>query len=155
MTQTGVKPQREASPTPEFSVASVSESSDQKLRNAAVRRLRLLWLKRRFLFRGGLAGLLLGTVLSLSLPKRFESTTRLMPPDIQSSSGMALLAGLAARAGNGLGALAGGDLLGIKSSGALFIGVLRSDTVQDRLVDRFQLQEVYGKQLEEDARRGS
>jgi capsule polysaccharide export protein KpsE/RkpR len=66
---------------------------------------------------------------------------------------MALLAGLAARAGNGLGALTGGDLLGLKSSGALFIGVLRSDTVQDRLVDRFQLQEVYGKRLEEDARR--
>ena len=153
MTQTPVKAQRETSPTPDFSVAPVSKSRTRRLRTARVQRLRLLWLKRRFLFRAGLAGLLLGTVLALSLPKQFESTTRLMPPDIQSSSGMALLAGLAARAGNGLGALAGGDLLGIKSSGALFIGVLRSDTVQDRLVDRFQLQEVYGKQLEEDARR--
>jgi len=66
---------------------------------------------------------------------------------------MAMLAGLAAHAGNGLGALAGSDLLGMKSSGALFIGVLRSDTVQDRLVDRLQLQQVYGRQLEEDARR--
>jgi capsule polysaccharide export protein KpsE/RkpR len=46
-----------------------------------------------------------------------------------------------------------GDLLGIKSSGALFVGVLGSRTVQDRLVERFQLRKVYSIKLEEDARR--
>jgi capsule polysaccharide export protein KpsE/RkpR len=34
-------------------------------------------------------------------------------------------------------------LLGMKSSGALFIGVLRSQTAQDRLVQEFELQKVY------------
>jgi capsule polysaccharide export protein KpsE/RkpR len=45
-----------------------------------------------------------------------------------------------------------GDLLGIKSSGALFIGILTSRTVEDRLIGRFDLRGVYGLNLQEDAR---
>src|SRR5262249_50708948 len=39
-----------------------------------------------------------------------------------------------------------------KGSGALFIGVLRSRTVEDRIVDQFDLKKVYGKRLQEKAR---
>jgi len=42
----------------------------------------------------------------------------------------------------GLGALAG-DLLGLKSSGDLFVGILRSRTVQDDLINKFDLRTVY------------
>jgi len=45
-----------------------------------------------------------------------------------------------------------GDLPGLKSSGALFIGVLRSQTSQDRIIDQFDLRKIYGKQLVIDAR---
>ena len=45
-----------------------------------------------------------------------------------------------------------GDLLGIKSTGALFVGVLRSRTVEDRIVDRFDLKKVYGLSLQMKAR---
>ena len=45
-----------------------------------------------------------------------------------------------------------GDLLGIKSTGALFTGVLRSRTVEDRIIDRFELKKVYGKNLQMKAR---
>src|SRR5258708_10983599 len=45
-----------------------------------------------------------------------------------------------------------GDLLGMKSSGALFIGVLRSQTSQDRLIQQFDLRKVYGQRLVIDAR---
>ena len=49
-----------------------------------------------------------------------------------------------------------GDLLGMKSSGSpLFIGVLRSQTAQDRLIQDFELQRVYapfGKKSLTDAR---
>jgi capsule polysaccharide export protein KpsE/RkpR len=62
-----------------------------------------------------------------------------------------MLAALSAKAGNGLGAVAG-DLLGNNSTGALFLGVLRSRTLEDRLVQRFDLKKVYGVKLEEDAR---
>ena len=112
----------------------------------------MLWRGRRFLGRATLAGALCGTLLAYSLPKRFESTTQLMPPDNLSGSGIGLMAALTAKTGNGLGAVAG-DLLGIKSSGALFIGILHSSTVEDRLIERFDLHKTYGIRLEEDARR--
>jgi capsule polysaccharide export protein KpsE/RkpR len=118
----------------------------------AINHLWLLWNRRRFLSRAALVGLLFGTLVAFNLPKQFQSTTQLMPPDTQSSSGMAMLAALGARTGSGLGALAG-DLLEMKSSGALFIGILRSRTVEDRLVDRFNLTKVYGASLKDMARR--
>src|SRR6266849_7584343 len=120
------------------------------IRADRIQRLRLLWNERKFLSRAALAGLLLGTLVAFLLPKRFESTMQLMPPDAQSPSGMAMLAALTAKTGSGLGVVAG-DLLGIKSSGALFIGILRSSTVEDRLVQRFDLKKVYWKRLDTDA----
>jgi hypothetical protein len=63
-----------------------------------------------------------------------------MPPDNQSSSGLAMLAALSGKAG-ALGSVAG-DLLGAKSSGALFVGVLSSKTVQDRISEQFDLKKV-------------
>src|SRR5216684_8275248 len=139
-------------PQPDFGEVSSPEVSSQNSRGISVLRLRLLWKERRFLNRAAAAGLLLGTLFAFLLPKKFESTTQLMPPDSQSSSGMAMLAALSAKTGNGLGAFAG-DLLGVKSSGALFIGILRSHTVEDRLVERFELKRVYWTKLDENARR--
>src|SRR6266567_2124031 len=114
-------------------------------------RLRLLWKRRRFFLRAGTLGLIASTVVAFLIPKSYTSTTQLMPPDPQSTSGMAMMAAMAAKAGGGLGAVAG-DLLGLKSSGALFIGVLRSQTSQDRLIQQFDLRKVYGTRLVTDAR---
>jgi uncharacterized protein involved in exopolysaccharide biosynthesis len=148
--QVGTKRQPELAPRPDDAETSAREAPIKDSGNAAIHRLQLLWQRRRFLGRVAIAGLLSGTLLAFLLPKRFESTTQLMPPDGQSNSGMAMLASLAAQTGNNLGAVAG-DLLGVKSSGTLFIGVLRSRTVEDRLVERFQLKKLYAKSLEEDA----
>lgn len=155
MNQAGSAPVRQPEPeVPEVGLAMTPEGPEDlgNEHGQAIARLRLLWKERRFLSRAAVAGLLFGTLLAFLLPKRFESTTQLMPPDNQSSSGMAMLAALAAKTGNGLGTFAG-DLLGVKSSGALFIGILRSRTVEDRLVERFDLQKVYGARLEEAARK--
>src|SRR6266699_3090185 len=114
-------------------------------------RLRLLCKRRRFFLRAGTLGLIASTVVAFLIPKSYTSTTQLMPPDPQSTSGMAMMAAMAAKAGGGLGAVAG-DLLGLKSSGALFIGVLRSQTSQERLIQQFDLRKVYGKRLVVDAR---
>ena len=67
-------------------------------------------------------GLLVSTLVAFLIPKSYISTTQLMPPDPQSTSGMAMMAAMAAKGGGGLAGVAG-DLLGLKSSGALFIGV--------------------------------
>jgi len=113
-------------------------------------RLRLLWMKRWFLIRAATIGFLAATLLAFLIPKQYESTAQLMPPDSQSPSSLALLAGLTGA--GGLGMLAG-DLLGIQSTGALFVGVLRSRTVEDRIVDRFDLKKVYAKSLQMEARK--
>jgi capsule polysaccharide export protein KpsE/RkpR len=63
---------------------------------------------------------------------------------------MPLLAAMAGRAG-GLGTVAG-DLLGVKNSGALLVGVLQSRTVQDRLIEQFGLRGVYHGSKIEDVR---
>lgn len=121
-------------------------------RERLIERLRILWNQRRFLARAALAGMVSGCLLAFVLPVEYESSAQLMPPDAQSGAGLAIMAALAARSGNGLGAGAG-DLLGVKSSGALFVGILGSRTVQDRLAKRFQLKKVYAIKLDEDARR--
>jgi capsule polysaccharide export protein KpsE/RkpR len=112
----------------------------------------LLWERRRFVGRFCLAGLLVSAIVALLIPARYESTTRLMPPDTQSGSGMAMLAALSSKGGAGLSSLAG-DLLGVKSSGALFVDVLSGRTVRDGLVRRFDLRKVYGDRYWEDARK--
>ena len=38
-----------------------------------------------------------------------------------------------------------GDLLGVQKPGALFIGILSSHTISDRIIDRFDLRKVYSK----------
>jgi len=151
VTQTGTKQQPEAAPEAAYAEVPERELFTEEPQATTLERVRLLWERRRFLVGAAMTGLLFGTVLAFLVPKRFESTTQLMPPDSQSSSGMAMLAALSAKTGGGLGAAAG-DLLGVKSSGALFIGILRSRTVEDRLIERFSLKKIYGARLEESAR---
>jgi uncharacterized protein involved in exopolysaccharide biosynthesis len=104
---------------------------------------RLLWERRRFLAFAVMQGTLGFALLAFLLPIRYESRTELMPPD-SSSSAMGTLAafsGGAGAAGGMLGSAA--DLLGVHTSGALFISILNSHTVEDRLIDRFDLRRVY------------
>lgn len=128
------------------------EVREPVLKDDAVEWMWLIWEKRRFLAKVTLWGLGLFTAVAFLIPTRYESTARLMPPDAQSTSGMAMMAALAGSNGSGLGALAG-DLLGMKSSGALFVDILSGRTVQDAIIDRFDLRKVYHDRYREDARK--
>jgi len=120
-------------------------------REKTAARLRILWEQRQLILRLAGAGLGISLLIAFLIPKRYQSTTRLMPPD-QASSSMAMLAVAASgQAGSSLGSVAS-DLLGMKSSGALFIGILQSRTVQDDLINKFGLRNVYGDREFEDAR---
>lgn len=151
MSQAGTQTQIEIPPPPILEERGTSELDPTIFRDRLIERLRILWNRRQFLVRAVLAGMAFSCLLAFVLPAEYQSSAQLMPPDTQSGAGMAMLASLAARNGNGLGAVAG-DLLGVKSSGALFIGVLRSQTSQDRLVQQFDLRKVYRKRLFIDAR---
>ena len=140
---------------------NLEDAKELRPRVRAVDRLRLLWNERRFLGRFVVSGLVVAALAAFLIPTRYESTAQLMPPDSQSSGGLAFLASLASGGTSGTGgsggtggglAMLASDLLGIKSNGALFMSVLRSRTVEDRLVDRFDLKKVYGESLQIKAR---
>jgi uncharacterized protein involved in exopolysaccharide biosynthesis len=151
VTQTATKQQHEAAPQPVMGKVSLLEVPLEDAREWQAERLRLLWGRRQLFFRAGAIGLLVSISVAFMIPKSYMSTTQLMPPDPQSTSGIVMMAAMAAKAGGGLGTVAG-DLPGLKSSGALFIGVLRSQTSQERLIDQFDLRKIYGKRLVIDAR---
>jgi uncharacterized protein involved in exopolysaccharide biosynthesis len=123
-------------------------------RERVLPRLRLLWGMRRFLGRFALVGFFAATLIAFLIPSEYESTARLMPPDQQGSGGLAIMAMLSGgqNGSSGLGSLAG-DLLGAKTTGAVFIAVMHSRTAQDQIIQRFDLKKVYGARLEESARK--
>jgi uncharacterized protein involved in exopolysaccharide biosynthesis len=115
--------------------------------------LRLLWANRGILLRVVLYALLASTLVALVIPARYESTARLMPPDSQSSSGSALAMAAAqmSSATSGLQGMAS-EFLGLKSTSDLFVGILNSRTVQDKLIQQFDLKKLYWDRRMEDAR---
>lgn len=129
----------------------LNEGDVRAARERTVARLTLLWNQRRFLVRASSMGLVLAVAIALLIPKRFTSTARLMPPDQGPENGMAMMAALTSKAGS-LGSL-GSEMLGLKTTGDLFIGILESRTVQDDLITKFNLRRVYGVQQWEAARK--
>jgi uncharacterized protein involved in exopolysaccharide biosynthesis len=114
--------------------------------------LRLIWANRGKLSRVAAYALVASTLIAFLIPNQYESTARLMPPDNQSSSGLAMVAAAMSGAGGGIGSLAG-DFLGLKSTSEIFVGVLNSRTAQDKLIEEFGLRELYGIRRMEDARK--
>lgn len=112
---------------------------------------RLLWEHRGFLSRLALYALLASTLIAFLIPVRYQSTARLMPPD--SNQGASSLAAVAAAVSgsNSLGGIAN-DVLGLKSTSDIFVGILSSRTVQDKLIQEFDLKRLYWDRRTEDAR---
>lgn len=102
----------------------------------------------RLLVLGPLAAGLLVFGVSFAIPPTFTATTKFLPPQQQQSSASALLSSLGA-----LGGLAGAAS-GLKSPADQYIAFLKSRSIQDALIDRFNLTERYSVDLPEDARLG-
>jgi uncharacterized protein involved in exopolysaccharide biosynthesis len=150
VSQTATKSQMEDPLRPIAEEAGIEDLSVSDIRARAVGQFRLVWGERRFIGRAVLAGFVVGCLVALLIPAQYESSVYLMPPDNQSTSGLAMLAALSAKSGIAGGVA--GDVLGVKSSGALFVRILASRTIQDRLIARFQLKKVYSIKLDEGAR---
>jgi uncharacterized protein involved in exopolysaccharide biosynthesis len=111
----------------------------------------VLWDHRRTLARVTAVALVASLLIAFTIPKRYTSTGRIMPPD-NSGSTMAMFAALAGRSGgefSGLSSLAG-SLLGGRNSSALFVDLLRSGTISGALIDRFHLQQAWHKRYRVD-----
>src|ERR1700676_2465513 len=144
---------------PREETAIAEEFVDPRIHERTVAKLRIFWDERKFILRAGAYALLASTFIAVLIPSRYESVTRLMPPDGLGGSGLGLLSLISGRGGagsmgstGGLGGIAS-DLMGVKSSGALFVGVVQSQTVQDRLIKQFNLMHVYHDSKIEDARK--
>jgi uncharacterized protein involved in exopolysaccharide biosynthesis len=128
-----------------------------------VANVRLVWEHRRMLLRVAVSALIASALVAFLIPNRYEATTQLMPPENVSGAGMTMLNTLSARGSNesGIGGALGGmalggiasDLIGMKNTGALFVGMLESRTVTDRIIEQFHLGRVYHTKKIEDARR--
>jgi uncharacterized protein involved in exopolysaccharide biosynthesis len=117
-----------------------------------VERFRLLWNHRRLLSRIAVYALLASTLAAFLIPSRYESTARLMPPNNQSASGLATAVATLSGGVAGLGGIAS-DFLGLKSTSDVFVGILSSRTVQDKLIQQFDLKKLYRDRRMEDARK--
>lgn len=114
-----------------------------------------IWRERRFIFKAIAYGFLVAVVVSLLIPPRYQATTRLMPPEKQGLGGLATLMAAAGGSGDKAGSMVGGlvsDAMGVKSPSALYVGVLKSSTVQDDLINHFDLRKVYRDRYMKDAR---
>ena len=89
-------------------------------------------------------------VISLLLPKWYTATVTLLPPQQNSS----LSAAMASQLGNlgGLASLAGGSL-GLKNPNDMFVGMLKSRTVEDAMIQKFGLMHEYHERYLSDARK--
>lgn len=76
---------------------------------------------------------------SLMMPDIFTATARILPPQQQQSTAAAMLGQLGVLAG------AAGSSLGIKNPNDLYVGMLKSRTVADNLINHFKLKELYKK----------
>jgi uncharacterized protein involved in exopolysaccharide biosynthesis len=95
---------------------------------------------------------LLALVISLLIPSRYTATTTLLPPQQQQSLASSLASQLGGVAV--LGALSSKDTsLGVKNPSDLYIGMLKSRNVEDALIQRFGLIDVYNKKRMSDARK--
>ncbi len=75
--------------------------------------------------------------ISLLLPNIYTATTKILPPQQGQSTASAMLGQLGALAG------VGGGALGIRNPNDLYTGMLKSRTVADNLIQRFDLKSRY------------
>jgi len=112
--------------------------------------LQVLAERKRLIFTVTAVFMVLAALISLILPQRYTATITLLPPQ-QSSS---LAGALASQLGGlgGVAALAGGGL-GLKNPNDQFVGMLQSRTVEDAMVQHYNLQQEYRKKFLSDTRK--
>ncbi len=90
-------------------------------------------------------------IVSLFLANIYTGTTRILPPQQSASAATALLNQL----GGVFGGLAGaaGGALGVRNPNDLYVGMIKSRTIADNLIARFELNRVYRQELQANTRK--
>jgi uncharacterized protein involved in exopolysaccharide biosynthesis len=112
---------------------------DDKFSSSRVDTLRLIIRYRRLLVVTTISVAAIAAIIAFFVPATYMATVRLLPPQ-QSQSPAAMFFGQSAS--SPLAAMAQKEL-GLKNPTDLYIGLLNSRSIQDALVQQFQLAEVY------------
>lgn len=110
--------------------------------------LLLILAKRKKLVLGiTLGACAISVIVALLLPRIYRAETQILPPQQSESSVVSQYLGQ-------LGGVSGlvGATAGLKNPNELYIGMLQSRTVLDRIVDQFGLMKLYEAEYREDAR---
>jgi tyrosine-protein kinase Etk/Wzc len=99
-----------------------------------------------------LGAALLAVIISLLMPNVYTGKAVVMPPRQDQSAAALVIGQITGAVGGGGGNLT--DALGLKSVNDLYIGLLKSRSIADRLIERFELQKLYGTATQVDTRRG-
>src|SRR5271165_575031 len=109
--------------------------------------------RKRFIARFVLSAVALAIIVSLLLPIRYEAKIVLLPPAQSSSIGSSLLGQLGGLGSLGsLASLAGGSL-GLKNPADMYVSLLTSRTVEDAMIQRFDLTKEYHVKRMSDTRK--
>ena len=100
----------------------------------------------RLLVLGPLAVGLAALGISFVIPPTYTAKTQFLPPQQQQSAAASMLASLGS-----LGGLAGAAA-GLKNPADQYVAYMKSNTVEDALIDRFKLMERYQAKMRTDAR---
>jgi uncharacterized protein involved in exopolysaccharide biosynthesis len=106
--------------------------------------------RKKFLVVSTIAVGILTLIVTLLIPKRYTATITVLPPQQGSSLSSALLS----QVGNlgALGSLAGGSL-GLKNPADMTVALLKSRSVEDAMIQRFDLMKLYKEKRLSDARK--
>jgi tyrosine-protein kinase Etk/Wzc len=106
--------------------------------------------RQRIILRTTLAAAAVAAAIALGLPNRYTATANILPPQQSPSLAASMIGQLGAL--GPMAAMAQRDL-GLKNPNDLYVGMVRSRTVEDALIARFDLLRVYGDKTMSDARR--
>lgn len=124
------------------------EHQSQQDDDHSFRKLWMLWRERRLLWNVAWKTAVLSSIIALILPLHYQSIVKVVPSESSGTGGMSGLLGkiMGGASGGGLGlGLDAAGLLGAKTPGAFYVEVLRSRSLQDRMIDRFDLRHHYWK----------
>ncbi|MDP2167100.1 MAG: GNVR domain-containing protein [Thermodesulfovibrionales bacterium] len=91
---------------------------------------------------------LITAIMSLTMPPIYRAETRILPPQGGGGGSSLALSMLSGAAGGGLS-----DIVGMKTPGDLYVGIVKGRTMADRIIDRFNLMERFDAEYREDARK--
>lgn len=103
----------------------------------------VLWEQKWWLIGATFCAAMVAAGGTLLMPNYYTATARILPPQQSSSGASALLGQL-----GGLAAAAGGNVAGLRNPNDLYVGMLKSSTVSDRLIEKFDLKAYFDEKYQ-------